>query len=165
MKVRRPRFLTPRRKYEVDETSWLVKWGRPKLASTLTLLQRIPPAVRMLVITMKWGRIPKSWELSFVDKMNSLEGVGISFREVLKEHLPSVLGEAPSEVLGVWLGRSARTDPKAFVKAVEKTFGPSAKGVIVRLSELANPEAMLEERKPVEAPYQSLIDVINATDG
>jgi hypothetical protein len=31
LKARLPKFLTPRRKYQVDESYWLVKFGKPKL--------------------------------------------------------------------------------------------------------------------------------------
>jgi len=120
---------------------------------------------RRLVLFVQWGRMPKEWEVSFVKKMKSMEAQGIRFPEVLKLYLPSIIGEAPSEVLLRWVGRHTRVHPKRFANAVRKMFGKSSKSIIAGLERLADPEKMLADRMPVEAPYQSLVDAIKAADG
>jgi hypothetical protein len=154
MKVRKPRFLTPRRRYEVNESMQLVQFGRAKLSATLRFLEKV-------VLFIEWGRVPRQWEVSFVAKMKSMEAKGISFPDVLRTYLPTVYGDAPSEVLFNWVGRKARHQPKAFVQAVSKMFGPSAKSIVGKLENVADPEAMLEARRPAELPFQSLVDAIN----
>jgi hypothetical protein len=120
---------------------------------------------RRVVLFVQWGRMPKEWEVSFVKKMKSMEAQGIRFPEVLRLYLPSIMGEAPSEVLLRWVGRQTRVQPKRFAKAVRKMFGKSSKSIITGLERLADPEKILADRKPVEAPYQSLVDAIKAADG
>jgi hypothetical protein len=157
MKARKPRFLTPRRKYQVDESMWLVKFGRPKVEMLMRQGQKV-------VLFVQWRRMPKSWELSFVTKMKIIEAEGITFREVLKTHLPTLFGEAPTEVLLRWIGKRARTQPKRFVKTVADMFGNSAKAIITGLESLADPDEMLEAHKPEEPPFQSLIEAIQQAD-
>ena len=190
LRVKLPRFLVPRRKYEVNEDLWLVRTGRP-MANLLLRVGRRAGIValqggyetlglaarggrvaasnlavqgRKVVLLAQWRRMPKAWELSFVGKMKSMEASGIQFSEVLKTYLPSVLGEAPSEVLLNWVGRQTRHQPKRFVSTVRKMFGRSSMSIIMSLEKAADLEAMLEARRPVEAPYQSLVDAIRAAD-
>ena len=191
LKVRLPRFLTPKRRYEVDESNWLVIWGRPK-AITLWRVSRpialemikegregsalglrgvrvgiraVAAGGRKLILFVQWGRMPKAWELSFVSKMKMMEAQGIPFPEVLKTYLPTVIGEAPSGVLLNWVGRSTRHHPKQFTNAVAEMFGKSSRSIIVGVERIADPVQMLEARTPVEPPYQSLVDAIRAADG
>jgi hypothetical protein len=191
LKVRIPKFLTPRRRYEVDESNWLVIWGRPKvialwrvsrpvalegvkdgrkglvftLRGLLAGMHAVEAGGRKLVLFIQWGRMPKAWELSFVSKMKLMEAQGIPFPEVLKTYLPTVIGEAPSGVLLNWVGRSTRHQPKRFTNAVAEMFGKSSRSIITGLEKTADPEQMLDARRPVEPPYQSLVDAIRAADG
>jgi hypothetical protein len=179
LRVHVPRFLTPRRKYEVDESKWLVRFGRPKVEFMLRLARKSMPIAlstadsiqrtvvgggHKMVLFFQWRRMPKEWELSFVTKMKSMESRGISFPEILRTDLPSVLGEVPSDVLLRWVGRKARSQPKRFVKAVADTFGPSGKPIIIGLENALDPERMLQTRREPEEQFQSLIDAIQKAD-
>jgi len=183
LKLQLPKFLTPRRKYEVNESMSLVKFGRSRLLPALRLTRRIlmrlgrelvvfghSSAVvlnrqaRNIVLFFQWRKIPKSWELSFESKMKSAESQGIPFAEVLQTNLPLVLGDAPSEVLLRWVGRKARSQPRQFAKNVSKMFGPSGKRIITGLEERYRPEEMLEVHEEPEEPFQALIDAIEKAD-
>jgi hypothetical protein len=201
LKARLPKFLTPRRKYQVDESYWLVKVGKPKVQAFFRVAMpkfqafmsvATPAGIelvlegrkglivllrgggrgisgfsgggRKVVVFFQWGRMPASWELSFVGKMKSMEAQGIQFPLVLKTYLSSVMGDAPSETLLHWVGRKNRNQPKQFTNAVRKMFGKSAKPIITGLEKLANPEEILRSQIPEEAPYQSLVDAIKAAD-
>ena len=183
LKLQLPKFLTPKRKYEVNESMSLVKFGRSRLLPALRLTQRIllrlsrelvvfghSSAVVLtrqthnVVLFFQWRRIPKSWELSFESRMKSAEAQGIPFAEVLQTNLPLVLGDAPSEVLLRWVGRKARSQPRQFAKTVSKMFGPSGKRIITGLEERYSPEKMLEVHEEPEEPFQALIDAIEMAD-
>lgn len=191
MRVRLPEFLVPRRKYEVNESMWLVKFGRPKVR--LMMRVGIPLGLRIayggqragslaiqwammgaaglasqghkIVLFSQWRRMPKDWEVSFVNKMKFIESKGIAFPEVIHTYLPSIMGEAPAEVLLKWVGRKTRQQPRPFVKAVSKMFGKSAKPIIAGLENLADPDRMLQSRVPIDPPYKSLVEAIRAADG
>ncbi|HEV2226896.1 MAG TPA: hypothetical protein VGR56_08875 [Nitrososphaerales archaeon] len=47
MKARKPGFLSLKRRYEVDESSWLVKHGRPMLNK---LFREVLPILKMLIL-------------------------------------------------------------------------------------------------------------------
>jgi hypothetical protein len=173
--MRIPRFLTPRRKYEVDESMWLVKFGRPKVAMIVRWGRTMVPLANSVqrsvvrqrhraVLFIQWRRMPKEWELSFVSKMKSTESRGIPFPEVLHTNLPAVIGDAPSEVLLRWVGRKARSQPKRFVNAVADAFGPSGKPIIVGLEKVLDTEKMLEAHRKPEEPFQSVINAIQQAD-
>ena len=183
MKLRLPKFLIPRRKYEVDDSMQLVKFGRARVLPYVNWTRRrLAPAEKVLIIhgrhalvetgvqlrkailLFQWGRIPKPWELSFVSKMKEAESQGIPFPEVLQTNLPLILGEAPSEVLLRWVGRKARSQPKHFAKVIAKMFGPSGKRVIMGLEDRFNPNEMLRDPEEPEAPFQALIDSIESAD-
>lgn len=204
MKARKLGFLNLKRRYEVDESSWLVQHGRPMLkvimreglpivkililGGVLVLrfeFSKIKPVFsqgpkvvgafraagrsfahqgQMIVWFFQWRRMPKSWEISFVAKMKSMEARGIKFQDVLKRNLPVLFGDAPSEVLLRWMGRSNRTQPKRFAKAASKMFGKSAKSIITGLENLADPIKMLEVHQEAEPPFQSLIEAIQRAD-
>ena len=193
MKNRLPKFLTPRRKYEVDESMKLVQFGRAQMKTAIRLGQRVVVVsgaikrdyvpngqeismmgqsaraglgdqLRKPVLYFQWGRMPKAWELSFVSKMKSVESLGIPFPEVLQTDLPLVMGEAPAGVLLRWIGRRARSDPKTFAKAVSGMFGTSGKRIITGLEAALNPEKMLDSHKEPEEPFQSVIDAIQKAD-
>jgi len=191
--MRIPKFLTPRRKYEVNESMRLVQFGRAHFSLLLregkmllvqarsspkTLVPRlarlgtyghsarsfIARGARKPILFVQWGRMPKDWELSFVDSMKSMDAQGIPFTEVLRTDLPSVIGEAPAGVLIRWVGRRGRSQPKRFVKAVDKMFGKSGKRIIVGLENQLDPKKMLDARKEPEEPFQSVIDAIREAD-
>jgi hypothetical protein len=44
-------------------------------------------------------------------------------------------------------------------------FGKSSRSIIIGVERIADPVQMLEARRPVEPPYQSLVDAIRAADG
>jgi len=193
LRVKLPKFLTPRRKYEVNESMRLVKFGRPKvemlvrigrrsipvLQSTekelLIQIKRLGPVAhstrivlaheaRKPILFLQWHRMPKDWELSFVTKMKSAESQGIPFTEVLQTNLPMVLGQVPSDVLLRWVGRRARSQPKRFVNTINGMFGKSGKKIIVGLQDALDPAKMLEVEEPSEEKFQSLIDAIQQAD-
>jgi hypothetical protein len=176
-------LLTPRRKYEVDESMKLVKFGRSRVIPVVNSTRRVlAPAEKEMImlgrhlsvaagvqlhraiLLVQWGRMPKPWELSFVSKMKEAESQGIPFPEVLQTGLPLILGEAPSEVLLRWVGRKARSQPKHFAKVVEKMFGPSGKRVITGLQERFNPNDRLGAHEEPEEPFQALIDSIEKAE-
>ena len=161
----------------------LVKIGRSRLLPAAKTAQRVltPVAKELIVLghstwivtsrqfsrmvlVFQWGRVPKSWELSFVAKMKEAESQGIPFPEVLQTNLPLVLGEAPSEVLLRWVGRKARSQPKSFAKVVAKMFGPSGKRIITGLEYNFSPQDMLQINEEPEEPFQALIDAIEKAD-
>jgi hypothetical protein len=175
MKVRLPKFLTPRRKYVVDESTWLVKFGRShgrKLMPYMWRLGTYSHAAghwlgskgQRAASVLQWGGFPQEWELSFVSRMKTLEGQGVNLQEVLKSNLPQVIGEAPSEILLRQIGHKARSQPKAFAKTVNHMFGNSGKKIIVGLNSV-NWDAWLEARNRVEeAPWKSVVDAIQQAD-
>jgi hypothetical protein len=175
LKLRLPKFLVLRRRYEVDESMWLVKFGRSKGKvfvkwgiATVRLgnsaKKKATEGGHKFVLVLQWGRMPKEWELSFVSKMKSAEARGISFHEVLRTDLPSVIGEGPSDVLLRWIGKEGRNQPKRFVKAVVDTFGPSGQRIITSLESLLDPEKFVDAHKSIEDDLQSLIEAIRVAD-
>ena len=183
MRARLPKFLVPRRKYEVDESMTIVKIGRSKILPAVRLTQReLTPVSREMIVLghgawattsrqlpkvillFQWGRMPRPWELSFVAKMKEAESQGIPFPEVLQTNLPVVLGEAPSEVLLRWVGKKARSQPKHFAKVVAKMFGPSGKRIIVGLEKTFSPQDMLQTHEEPDEPFQALFDAIERSD-
>jgi hypothetical protein len=165
----------PRRRYEVDESMWLVKVGRSR-AKTLTrwgvVFLRLGVGAKKkaageghkFILVLQWGRMPKPWELSFVAKMRSAEALGLSFPEILRTDLPSVIGEGPSEVLLRWIGSEGRSQPKRFVKAVADNFGSSGRPIITGLERVLDPERLLDSHKTMESEFQGLIDAIREAD-
>ena len=193
MRVKLPKFLTPRRKYQVNESMWLVRFGRPKVEILVRigkksipvlrltekelqiLIRRLGPVAHSARITLaregrkpilfvQWHRIPKDWELSFVVKMKSAESKGVPFTEVLQTDLPMILGQVPSDVLLRWVGKRARSQPKRFVNTINEMFGKSGRKIIVGLQDALNPDKMLEVHEPPEEKFQSLIDAIEKAD-
>jgi hypothetical protein len=175
MKVRLPKFLTPKRRYAVDESNGLVKFGRSHGAKLMPYGRKIGTygraAGRWLgsqghksVLVLQWGRFPQEWELTFVSKMKSLEGQGVKLQEVLKSNLPLVIGESPSDVLLRQIGRKARSQPKAFAKTVSHMFGNSGRKIIVGLNSV-DLDTWLEARNKVEDfPWKSAVDAIHEAD-
>ena len=158
MEIRARRLIKLRRKYEVDESKWLVRYWRPKLV-------RARNAALGLVLIAQWGRLPRSWELSFIANMKDIEAQGLTFDEVLRSTLPSLVGEAPTEILRAWIGRKAWRKPDRFAKTMAKMFGASSKSILTGISQLADPEGMLEMKRPRDPPYQSLIEAIQHSEG
>ena len=152
-----PSFPKMRRRYEVDESYWLVRRSRSFSRRTLFTLRRT-------ALTFKWGRIPKIWELSFVDRMRELEKVGLTFDEILQSTLPQFLGVDPSHVLRTWVGSKARCDPERFARSVSEMFGASARNVLTSINKLVDEVSLLEAKAPKEPPYQSLLEAIKRVD-
>jgi len=197
------RSLLPklRRKYEVNESDWLVikgrallKWldtdGRSYLriinshvvatvrwANRETLAARRSfwikwPALRAdilfslgrLRLTLKWRRVPRVWEILFIERMKAAERIGIPFNEILDETLPRVVGYDPSHVLKVWVGRRSRSDPETFVRSMAKIFGRSSKMVVLGVFDRLDEGKMLADKIPEEPKYMSLVEAINRAD-
>jgi hypothetical protein len=121
-------------------------------------------ALRRVALSFKWGRIPKTWELSFIDKMREFEEAGLTFDEVLCSTLPQLIGEDTSEILRTWVGRKARCNPERFARSISKMFGASARSVLCSLERLSNEESLLKKKVPREPPYQSLLEAIRRSE-
>lgn len=145
-----PPFLKMSRKYEVDESYWLVRHSRSFSRHALFTLRRA-------ALTFKWGRVPKTWELSFIDMMRELEKTGLTFDEILQSTLPQFLGEDPSQVLRSWVGRKARCNSEWFARSVSEMFGASARSVLASIEMLVDEKSLLEAKVPKEPPIQSLL--------
>ena len=153
----RPPILRLRRKYEVDESYWLVKRGRKFFHIAHFTLRRTG-------LTFKWGRIPKVWEMSFIDRMREIERAGVSLDEVLRATLPQLFGDDTSEVLRSWIGKRARENPERFARSISKMFGASARNVLGSVDSLTDEVSLLSKKVPTVPPYQSLIDAIRRSD-
>lgn len=153
----RPLLPRMRRKYEVDESYWLVRRGRSLAHSSFF-------ALRMTVLTIKWRRIPKAWEVSFIDRMRELVKAGLTFDEVLSSTLPQIFGEDTSEVLRTWIGRKAGCNPERFAKSISKMFGASARNVLGSVDSLTDEASLFEKKTPKDPPYKSLLDAIRKSD-
>jgi|GEM_PF-403807 len=168
----RPAFLRLRRKYEVDESFWLIQRWRsfsrrvfPTLRrAALSFSRRAPFMLRRTAFFFKWGRVPKAWELSFVDRMKKLEEAGLTFDEVLRSTLPQFLGEDPSRILRSWVGKKARRNPERFARSVSELFGASARSVLGSIEMFSDEKNMLEKKAPKEPPYQSLLEAIQRSE-
>ena len=146
-----------RRKYEVDESYWLVRRGRSFARSAHFTLRRA-------ALTLKWRRVPEVWELSFIDRMRELAKAGITFDEVLRSTLPQIFGEDTSEVLRTWIGRRSTACPERFARSVSKMFGASARNVLGSVDSLTDEASLFEKRAPKEPPLKSLLDAIRKSD-
>ena len=147
-----------KRKYEVDESYWLVRRARSFSRRALFTLRRA-------ALTFKWGRIPKTWELSFIDRMRELEKTGLTFDEVLRSTLPKLFGVDPSHVLRTWVGRKARCNPERFARSVSGMFGASARSVLGSLDMLVDEKSLFEAKVPKEPPVQSLLVAMQKANG
>ncbi len=146
-----------KREYEVDESYWLVR-------RTRSFARRAHFTLRRVALTFKWGRIPKVWELSFIDRMRNLEKEGLPFNEVLRSTLPKFFGVDPSYVLRTWIGRKARCNPERFTRSISEMFGASARNVLISLNRHVDEASMLERKTPKDPPYQSLLIAIRKID-
>jgi hypothetical protein len=153
----RPPLPKMRRRYEVDESYWLVRRSRSFPRRALFTLRRA-------ALTLKWGRIPNTWELSFIDRMKELENVGLTFDEVLRSTLPQLFGDDPSHVLRFCIGRKARCNAELFTRTISKMFGSSARSVLSSMEMLSDEVSLLEKNTPREPPYQSLLDAIERSE-
>jgi hypothetical protein len=153
----KPPFLKLRRRYEVDESYWLVRGSFSASRRTFFTLRRA-------ALTFKWGRVPKTWELSFVDRMRAREELGLSFDEILRSVLPELFGEDTSEVLRTWIGRKARRNPERFAKNISRMFGPSARNVLGSVDNLVDEVSLLKKKAPRELPIQCLLEAIQKSD-
>jgi hypothetical protein len=146
-----------KRRYEVDESYWLVRRSRFFSHRSLFTLRRT-------ALTFKWGRVPKIWELSFIDRMKGLEKMGLGFDEILRSTLPQFIGEDPAHVLRTWVGRKARNSPERFTRSVSEIFGPSARHIVVGIDRLTDEASLLENKKPKDPPYKSLLEAIQKSN-
>ena len=157
-----------RRKYEVDESHWLVVRSRAFIRRALTELgafrRRAFFELRRAALAPKWGRVPRAWELSFIDRMRDVQKKGLSFDEVLRSTLPNLFGEDGSHVLRTWVGKKGRNDPERFARTVSHMFGASARDVLGSVDSLTDENSMLEEKAPQEPPYRSLLEAIQRSD-
>ena len=141
----------------MDESYWLVRRLR-------SFPRRFFFVLRRAALTLKWGRVPRTWELSFVDRMRELEEKGVAFQEVLRSTLPQLFGEDTSEILRTWVGRKARCNPERFARSISKMFGASARSVLYSLEKLTDEESLLKKKVPREPPYQSLLEAIQRSE-
>jgi len=153
----RPPFLKLKRKYEVDESYWLVRRSH-------SFPRRAFFTLRRTALTFKWGRIPRAWELSFIDRMREREKIGLTLDVILQSTLPQMFGEDTSEVLRTWVGRRARCNPERFTRSISKMFGASARSVLGSIDKLVDEARLLEAKAPREPPIQSLLDAIQRID-
>jgi signal transduction histidine kinase len=168
----RPAFLRLRRKYEIDESYWLVRRWRSFLLRAVPALHRAALSfshralltLRISFLSLKWGRVPRVWELSFIDRMKELEKAGCAFNEVLRSTLPQFFGADPSGVLRSWVGRKARRNPERFARTVSKMFGTSARSILGNIERLADEESLLAVKAPKEPAYKSLLEAIERSD-
>jgi hypothetical protein len=116
-----------------------------------------------MLVTMKWGRIPQTWELDFIVRMKELQKTGVRFDQVLKTVLPQLFGDDTSVVLSSWIGKKATRSPERFVRSVSKMWGPSAHTVIVSINNLTG-DPNLFKKEPLEPPIQSLLEAIKKAD-
>ncbi len=139
-----------KREYEIDESSWLVRNSR-------SFPHRACFTLRRVALTVKWGRIPNVWELSFIDRMRQLEKEGLPFNEVLCATLPKLIGVDTSHVLRTWVGRKARHNPEYFTRSISDMFGPSARSVLITLDISVDKQSLFEAKVPKVPPVQSLL--------
>jgi hypothetical protein len=157
MMTARPPFLKMKRKYEVDESYWLVRESRSTSRRALLTLRRA-------ALFFKWGRVPEIWELSFIDRMRKLQRAGVAFDEVLRSTLPEIFGEDTSLVLRTWVGRKARRNPERFTRSISEMFGASSRNVLGSVDSLVDEASLLQKKVPREPPIQCLLDAIQRAD-
>jgi hypothetical protein len=116
------------------------------------------PKYEKLHLIARFRGFPKSYESSFVLKMDRFEREGIAFIEVLRDTTPKLFGEGPAEVLRRWIGSKARRNPVKFAKTISKMFGSSAKPVLDSLQALADDKAMLAAKVEEIPPVQYLLE-------
>jgi len=116
------------------------------------------PKYEKLHLIARFRGFPKSYEASFVLKMDRFEQEGIAFLEVLRDTTPKLFGEGPAEVLRRWIGSKARRNPVKFAKTISKMFGSSAKPVLDSLQALADDRAMLAAKVEEVPPVQYLLE-------
>jgi len=153
----KPPFLKMKRKYEVDESYWLVRRSRSLSSRALFTLRRA-------ALTLKWGRVPTTWELLFIDRMRDLEKVGLTFDEILESTLPQFFGEDTSHVLRSWIGMEANCSPERFARSISEMFGDSARNVLGNIDMLIDEVSLLKKKAPEEPPIQSLLEAIQRID-
>lgn len=116
------------------------------------------PKFEKLRMIARFRGFPKSYESSFVLKMDKFEREGIAFIEVLRDTTPKLFGEGPAEVLRRWIGSKARRNPVKFAKTMSKMFGASAKPVLDSLQALADDKAMIAAKVEEVPPAQYLLE-------
>ena len=208
----RPLLPKLKRKYEVDESNWLVIKGRAILAwldadegayvhgsqsrgkvivrgaylravslgrhayggAVMTkgwfgahwpgFAGRTRFNLRRLGLTLRWRRVPATWEIRFIDRMKAAENMGVSFLDVLRDTLPAIMGIEGTRVLGYWAGKKSMVDPEAFVREMSRMFGKSSKYVVIGVFKTVDEGKILAGKTPEEPKYQSLVDAISKAD-
>ena len=148
-----PSVLKLHRKYEVNESHWLVQYYRRSI-------RYLRPRGKRLWIILQWRGFPKSHEVSFVLSMNELGAKGLTFEEVIKDTVPKVFGEVPGQVLLRWIGRKARQRPMAFVKSLRRMFGKSAQPALQAIQTFVDVNGLLEAKKPYVPANQYLVEAM-----
>jgi len=120
--------------------------------------------LRRAALILRWRRVPKTWELFFIDRMKELEEEELTFDEVLRSSLPQLFGEDPSQVLRFWIGKKARNNPERFARSVSEMFGSSARSVLGGIELLSVEMNLFEMSAPQKPAYQSLLDAIQRSD-
>ena len=209
-------FPNPRRKYEVDESSWLVIKARSTLrwsgldgsselhgvkahawfflrwaysharslgARSLSwsvregheagtwlgthwpiFAARATFNLRRFSLTFKWGRVPKVWEMAFIERMTAAGKMGIPFVQILGDTLPKTMGIDGTRILGYWTGKKSMLDPEVFVRETAKLFGKSSKQVVMGVFDGLDEGKLLVDLTPEEPKYQSVVEAIKRAD-
>jgi len=77
-------------------------------------------------------------DVSFANKMCDLAESGLDFTSFTKTALSDFLGESPSEVLFVCVGKAAIRRPDMFAKSLRRIFGEGAGPILRELEERAD---------------------------
>jgi hypothetical protein len=148
-----PAALKLRRKYEVDESHWLVQYYR-------RTMKWLRPRAQQMWIVIQWRGLPKDHEVAFVMRMKELEAKGLTFEEVIRSTTPKVFGEVPGQVLLRWIGKKARHSPMDFVKALRRMFGKSSGPALQALQSFVDAEGLLDAKKPYVPANQYLVEAM-----
>ena len=151
-----------------DSSKWAeneVAASRRRLGARLDLMEsRGRFNLRRFGLAFRWGRIPKPWEMAFIDRMRAAQNRGVPFQEVLRETLPRMMGVDGTRILGYWAGRRAMIDPETFVRETAKLFGKSSEQVVTQVFDGLDEGKILADSIPEEPKYQSLVDAISRAD-
>ena len=152
-----PGAAVPRlKRYAAAGSHWLERHLR-------SIARELPPTLQLMATTIRWGRIPQTWELDFIVRMKELQKTGVSFDQILNVVLPQLFGDDTSVVLSSWIGEKATRSPERFVRSVSKMWGPSAHSVIVSINKLTD-DPSLFKKAPKEPIYKAFLDAIKKAD-
>ena len=152
-----PGAAVPRlKRYVADGSHWLERHLK-------SIARELPPTLRLMAVTIRWGRIPQTWELDFIVRMKELQKTGVRFDQILKTVLPQLFGDDTSVVLSSWIGKKATRSPEMFVRSVSRMWGPSAHSVIVSINKLTEDPGLFK-KAPKEPVYKAFLDAIKKAD-